>query len=334
MELRELTLDEARRRFAALPPAWQVASLSPDFAQADARRDPALRCVHVALEGAGFEWLTSVHLQPLAGQADWLGAISPYGYGGALSPCEAPEALAAVWALWQDWCRSRRVVAELARFHPQVPSQRAFFGKVQLNRQTVSVKLQGMAASEGFNTLTRRKINRATRHGVRTRWSDGAADWARFADFYREGMRAIGARPFYLFADPYFAALRGLPHARLLVCEHEDEWLSAAVYLLGARIAEYHLGASSERGKALGTPYLLQAAAIERATAEGLEALYLGGGTDTRADNPLLFYKLGFSRHTLPFYVGEAVHDPAAYWALAARRGYSPQSPPPRVLLD
>lgn len=90
----------------------------------------------------------------------------------------------------------------------------------------------------------------------------------------------------------------------------------------------------SERGKALGTPICCRLQPSKRATAEGLEALYLGGGTDTRADNPLLFYKLGFSRHTLPFYVGEAVHDPAAYWALAARWGYSPQSPPPRVLLD
>jgi hypothetical protein len=47
-----------------------------------------------------------------------------------------------------------------------------------------------------------------------------------------------------------------------------------------------------------------------------------------------LFYKLGFSRRTLPFSVGEAIHDDNRYWATAARLGYSPDHPPPRLLLD
>jgi hypothetical protein len=47
-----------------------------------------------------------------------------------------------------------------------------------------------------------------------------------------------------------------------------------------------------------------------------------------------LFYKLGFSRRTLPFSVGEAIHDDNRYWAAAARLGFDRAHPPARLLLD
>ncbi len=334
MRLRVIELNEAQRRFEGLAPSLQVASMSPAFAAADARRSPALRCIHVALEYCEFEWMTSVHLQPFLGRSDWQGAISPYGYGGILTTCSDRERLQAAWALWQQWCCAHGVVAELGRFHPHLASEAAFFGRVHLNRQTVSIDLRRGEISAGFNPLTKRKINRARRHEVLTRWSRNALDWERFVLFYREAMVAMDARPFYLFPDSYFEAVRLLPQSRLLVCELDGEWLSAGIYLFGGCVAEYHLGASSPSGKSIGTPYLMQCVAAETAQSEGLEWLYLGGGTDTREDNSLLFYKLGFSRITRSFYVGEAVHDPETYWALAAQRGYSLEVLPPRVLLD
>jgi hypothetical protein len=118
------------------------------------------------------------------------------------------------------------------------------------------------------------------------------------------------------------------------VCEHEGRWLSAGVYLLEGGLLEYHLGASSPEGKDVGTPCLLQAQAAAWGQAQGAQALYLAGGTDPSPDNPLLFYKLGFSRRTLPFSVGEAIHDDNRYWAAAARLGFDRDHPPPRLLLD
>jgi lipid II:glycine glycyltransferase (peptidoglycan interpeptide bridge formation enzyme) len=122
--------------------------------------------------------------------------------------------------------------------------------------------------------------------------------------------------------------------AHLLVIEGDGQWLSGGAYLCDGPLLEYHLGASSPQGKALGTACLMQAEAAAFGQARGARDLYLAGGTDTSPDNPLLFYKRGFSRRALTFRVGEAVHDDNRYQAAAARRGYSPQQPPPRLLFD
>ncbi|MEY2619274.1 MAG: hypothetical protein RL522_2276 [Pseudomonadota bacterium] len=326
---------QAQARYERLPSALRIASLSPAFAAADTRRDPRLRCVHAVLEEGGAEWMHSVHLLPLAGHEGEWGATSPYGYGGPITTSDDPAFLAQAWSAWQAWCRQEGVLAEFCRFHPHAPGAlRAFSGRVQENRQTVSVDLTVADVAAGFNSLTRRKIRRTQQAGVQARWSRDPADWARYGPFYRQAMQDIQATPFYFFPDAYFEALAPLPCAHLLVCEHEDRWLSAGVYLLEGGVLEYHLGASSPEGKETGTPSLLQAEAAAWGQAQGAHSLYLAGGTDTSADNPLLFYKLGFSRRTLPFSVGQAVHDDNRYWAAAARLGFSPDRPPPRLLLD
>jgi hypothetical protein len=78
----------------------------------------------------------------------------------------------------------------------------------------------------------------------------------------------------------------------------------------------------------------MQHAAAGRGRAEGAHSLYLGGGTSPEPDNPLLFHKLGFSRRMLPFCTGQAIHDEAAYWALAAQAGLDRANPPARLLFD
>ena len=338
MRIVPLSTAEAQARFEGLPSALGIASLSPAFAAADAHRDPTLRCVHGSLQGGDHEWLHSVHLRPLAGTAcgsGEYGATSPYGYGGPLTPSSDPAFLAQAWAAWQTWCRQEGVLAEFCRFHPQAAnSVPAFFGAVRENRLTVSADLTVPNLTADFNSLTRRKIRRAQQAGVQSRWSRDPHDWARYALFYRKAMQDIQAAPFYFFPDAYFEALARLPCAHLLVCERKGRWLSGGVYLLGRGVLEYHLGASSPEGKETGTPSLLQAEAAIWGKVQGAHSLYLGGGTDTSPDNPLLFYKRGFSRRTLVFSVGEVIHDDNRYWTAAACLGFSPDRPPPRLLLD
>lgn len=335
LQLVELSTHEAQARYECLPARLRIASLSPAFAAADARRSGRLQCVHVGLAAGAPEWLNSVHLQPLADEPGAFGAISPYGYGGPLTPAtDDPAFLADAWAAWQAWCVAHAVLAEFCRFHPHAPGPRAFAGAVTENRRTVSVDLGGADVAAGFNTLTRRKIARARRAGVQARWSRSPADWRQFAEFYRAAMQAMDAGPFYRFGDAYFEALAALACAQLLVCERQGRWLSAGVFLHEGTLMEYHLGANSAEGKDLGTACLMQEEAARHGAAQGADSLYLGGGTDTREDNPLLFYKLGFSRRTLPFCVGEAIHDENRYWSVAARHGFDRQHPPARLLLD
>lgn len=338
MHIVTLSTEQAQAQFEGLPSSLRIATLSPVFAAADAQRDPGLRCVHASLQGGDFEWLYSLHLRPLpslAGESAAWGATAPYGYGGPVTPSSDPDFLFKAWAAWQTWCRAEGVLAEFCRFHPHAPNSiRAFFGTVRENRCTISVDLTLPNLAANFNFNTRRTIGRAQQAGVQTRWSRDPHDWMRYALFYRQAMRDIQAAPFYLFPDAYFEALARLPFAHLLLCERQGRWLSGGVYLLGGGVLEYHLGAGSPEGKDVGAPYLMQLEAATWAKVQGAHSLYLGGGTDTAPDNPLLFYKRRFSRRTLMFSVGEAIHDANRYWRVAGDLGFSPERPPSRILFD
>ncbi|KQT08806.1 hypothetical protein ASG30_15080 [Ramlibacter sp. Leaf400] len=335
----ELTPGEAMAWFQAMPCGQRLRSLSPDFGQADTRRAPGLACVHVGFEQGTSRWLHTLHLREVPGFG-WA-AISPYGYGGPLCNSDEPAFVEKAWSAYQAWARNRSVLGEFCRFHPETQQQRYFLGDVRANRATVSIDLQVQPLESQFNTLARRKLKRAAQ--VPVRWSRDAQDWRTFGDFYRRAMAAMGAHERYHFGDAYFAAIAALEGVELCICGEGREWLSAGVYLFqqpGPQDAgpggtlEYHLGASSEAGHATGTAYRLQHAAALEGAARGLAHLYLGGGTSTDDDNPLLFYKRAFSRRERTFHVGNAVHHEVLYGAFAQSRGYHRDSAPPNLLFD
>jgi hypothetical protein len=331
MQIIELSTSDAQSHFERLPRALQLQSLSPEFAAVDALRDPELRCVHIAIENGVDQWLKSVHVRALP-LGDCYGAQSPYGYGGVLCTTRDPDFLQAAWKIWQQWCVSRCIIAEFCRFHPHADDLACFAGVVRENRQTVSVDLRSPDYTSRFSAMAQRKIRKA--HGVEIVWTQAALDWACFARYYRQAMLTMQATPFYLFPDPYFEAMSAMASAWLVFCRLDGVWLSAGAYLMGPELAEYHLGASAPEGLVLGTPYRMQAAAMQRARATGAHSLYLAGGTDPSPDNSLLFYKRSFGRRMLPFFVGEAIHDAPRYWALATSLGFTSTAAPTRIFFD
>jgi UDP-N-acetylbacillosamine alanyltransferase len=335
----EMPVGEAMAWFEAMPQDQRLRSLAPDFAQADTRRAPGLACVHVGFEQGGARWLHTLHLRAVPGFG-W-SAISPYGYGGPLCNSEDPAFIRRAWDAYQAWARGREVLGEFCRFHPEARHQRFFLGDVRPNRATISVDLQLRPVETQFNTLARRKLKRTNE--VPVRWSRHADDWRAFGVFYRRAMATMGAHERYHFRDEYFAAIAALQGVELCICGEDAGWLSAGVYLFQRRspddaspggTLEYHLGASSEAGHAIGSAYRLQHAAAQEGAARGLAQLYLGGGTTTDADDPLLFYKRAFSRRERTFHVGNAVHHEALYGAFALSRGYHRESAPINLLFD
>ena len=290
--------------------------------------------MHLGFEQAGRRWLQSLHTHSLAGSDSSLGGISPYGYGGPVCDSDEPDFLRAAWQAHSRWCREHRVLAEFCRFHPEAANQSRSCAEVRFNRQTVSVDLLGVEPMRPYNEQARRKIRRAEAQGAQVRWSREATDLLSFAPFYRQAMTSMQAAPSYLFGDAYFEAMAGVPEVQLCIVELQGQWASAGLYLQGVQVIEYHLGASTPAGHAAGTAYLLQHAAALLGRSLGLRSLYLGGGTGTEEDNPLLFYKKSFSKRLLPFYTGQAIHDPDAYWSLAAQFGFDREHPPARLLFD
>ena len=314
--LRPLSLAQAIDAYESFALALRPATLDPRYVAADASRTRLLRPVHLSFELRGERWIHSLHLADIEG-TDLRDASSPYGYGGPLSTSDDPRFLAAAWQAYAGWMAQQNVVVEYLRFHPVLGNDSHYPGAVVDNRPVVWIDLASADFTAGYAQRLRHTLKKASRAELVYRELPLAHETRSFGAFYRDAMSAIGADPFFQFDDAYFALLAQGGRATLGVCGQGDDtnapWLSAGLFLDGVGIREYHLSASTPQGRAVGAAaFALHAAALS-ARARGARRLYLGGGSDVRPDNPLLFFKSGFSDQRLCYRTGSNVFNPRAY---------------------
>ena len=247
---------------------------------------------------------------------------TPYGYGGPVAT--GPEApTERFWELYEEWCRANGVITTFVRFHPLFANHRSVGPGVTVEPLggTVGWRLKERDLFAGMHAAHRGACRRASRARVSVSAQEAPADLAGFAALYEVTMRRVGATGFYLFSEEYWDALAGLGE-RLVLFEAEEggEVLASALCFATLPWLHYHLGATSERGRALGASNLLFYEAACWARDLGYERFHLGGGVGAREDS-LLTFKRRFdpSGDLLEFAVGKAVHDPGAYRELTGR---------------
>jgi hypothetical protein len=318
--IRFIDAAEASEHFARLPRARRITALSPAYVAADAKRDPLLEPAFLLYEDARGFWLHGAHLAAIPDTRHF-DLQSAYGYGGPVADCDDPAFRAKAWRACEQACRERNIVVEFVRLHPLALWQ-AYPGTVVPDRQTVAIDVRSGAWRASYEIRCRTAIRKAMKFGVEVVEHPVQDVTGRFADFYRDGMQRIGATGFYLFSDEYFQALSEIPGLRLLACILEGEWVAAGLFLTGGDCIEYHLSATSERGRQLSATNLLIDATAQLASNESLSTVYLGGGTDASADNALLRFKASFSPTRLTYHYGYAIHDPVCYSSLRTRANY------------
>jgi hypothetical protein len=314
----KIDISAARALYARLPAALQLATLSPDYVAVDASRSNEVQPTYWSYEEGDWFWYHGFHVTALPDVAGF-DIQSPYGYGGPLANSQDVGFLERAWRAYVEWARTAGIAAEFIRLHPLARNASFYGGQIDEDRQTVWVNLQADHLFAEYQTRVRTAIRKAENSGTKFRWVGNDEIIGRFAGFYRAAMDAISAAPFYFFDDGYFAQIAAWPAARLGVCSLDDQWLSAGLFLYRGNTVEYHLAASTGLGKKLSASNLLLHEVGMSAKAEGYLSLYLGGGTDRQPDNPLYFYKAGFSKCREPFSVGTYCHDPARYEMLKQR---------------
>lgn len=315
--MQRLSAAQAMAAFERAPPAQRIATLSPAYVIADARRDAGLEPCFIGAETPEGFWLHGGHLCAIDG-TDLFDLQSPYGYGGPVSDLSDPASLAAVARDYHAWCSENRILVEFVRLHPMMAGQLPYGGTVTPDRECVHIALGVPDIRARYETRARTAIRKAEKNGVVVTTVPRAAIVSRFAAFYREGMRLIGASAFYLFDDRYFEALAAMEDITLLVAAQDGEWLAASLFFQGPEVWEYHLSASSAQGRKLSAANLIIDQAAHLAAEVGARSLFLGGGTNRAPDNPLLFFKAGFSPERVPFRIGSWAHIPDRYEAMRA----------------
>lgn len=311
--MRALAFDEAVAQYERMPVPLRPATLHPAYVMADVARNPILQPLFLSYEANGECWLHCLHRTDVPGMP-LRDASSPYGYGGPLCSTDDPAFVAAAWQAYVESMRADGVVVEYIRFHPVLGNERHYGGTVVQSRAVVCVDLEQEDITAGYAVRQRQALKKAAAAGLVYEEAGLVSMVSEFAAFYRAGMSDIGADPFYLFADSYFEVLAASGLARVGYCRSPGgQWLAAALFLDGDGIREYHLAATCAQGrKASASSFVLHHGGLA-ARARGLRRLYLGGGSDARPDNPLLFFKSAFSPLRLTYRTGWNVFDDRRY---------------------
>jgi hypothetical protein len=314
--LQILTLPQAIGIYEAMDLPARPATLHPGYVAADASRDSRLEPSHLLYESQGQCWLHSLHLTRVDG-TDLRDGSSPYGYGGPLSTTDDAGFLAQAWRAYSQWMVQQRVVVEYIRFHPVLGNERWYGGTASDNRMVVWMNLEADDIARAYPPRLRQTLKKAQRAGLVYREDPLAPRAREFGAYYRAAMGDISADPFFLFGDAYFELLAATGLATLGVCLREGDdsgaWLAASVFVDGRGLREYHLAATNAQGREAGaSAFLLHEAALA-ARGHGVPRLYLGGGSDVRPDNSLLFFKSAYSAERLAYRTGSCVFRAADY---------------------
>lgn len=289
--------------------------MHPDYVEADAERDETLRPCYFVYTENQHVFYHAFHLQKIKGTI-YADIQSPYGYGGAISTTKNVDFLNESWKSYGQWCEENNILVEFIRFHPLLKNQEIYIGKTIKDRQTIWVDLENKRWDTEYRTLTKRKIKKAAAKNIQVNEVKGSEFISIFPELYKSLMIELQADEFYLFPENYYERLCSLHDIACFIVEEEGRVLAVAIFLIRGNTVEYHLGASTPYGKQQGAMYVLMDTVARAMTERGFSQLYLGGGTNSSPDNPLLFFKSGFSKRMSPFYIGYQVFFPDVYDAL------------------
>ncbi len=275
--------------------------------------------LHLA-EGDGHVVFPGV-VRDVPGGSGLVDVTTPYGYGGPVGLGVEPPARR-FYELYDAWCRANGVVTTFLRFHPLFANWRHAPPGVRLDRlaDTATWPLDaGEDLLAGMHQMHRRGVRKAARSGVEVTIDAAPEALDDFVALYEEGMRRRSAEAFYFFPAAYWPALReGLGEALVrLDARLDGELLASHLLLATPPWLHYHLGATSERGFALGASKLLFLESARFGRENGFAELHLGSGLGGREDSLWQFKQRLSPAPGRQFWIGKLVHDAEGYAALA-----------------
>lgn len=311
----QVSYQKALEVFERFKDLQKAPSLHPYYIVADAKRDPALEPTFFVYESDAAFLYHGFQLAKVEGTR-YYDIQSPYGYGGLISSSDDRAFLSQAWSEQAVWCQDHNVMVEFIRFHPLVKNWRYYGGGVFDDRQTVWLDLTSENLLMSYSTRARTAIRKALKNGLRVEWWDRKEFLHVFMNIYHKTMKELNANNMYYFGSEYYQTLFSWDQAKLAVCKVNHDIIGAAIFLVGPGIIEYHLSGANSLGKKLCAHNLLIHEAALYAKRAGCVIMHLGGGTDASCDNPLLFFKSGFSNLRADFKIGRNIFLPEAYQAM------------------
>ena len=257
---------------------------------------------------------------PLGSERGWCDAASPYGYPGVLrTGGSSAEDLDRMLEDFKRTAAEQNVISAFIRLHPlqAIPAEiLAKHGVVRDHGETVYIDLT--RSDEDMWRETRSDLRRALKRLIVAGYYPRMNDWRHldeFAQIYRQTMKSVGARAWYLFSNAYFQDFKISlgPAAHLCTVMSPDDRIAAAgLFTLTNGIAQYHLGGTADEFASAGPSKLMLDFVRSWFKRMGARRLHLGGGVGCRKDS-LFYFKAGFSKSRAQFRTFRVIADRGKY---------------------
>ena len=247
---------------------------------------------------------------------------TPYGYGGPVAVGDRPP-VDDFWTSYDAWCADNGLVTSFIRFHPRFANHRYVGPRIRVEplAETVGWRLQRDDLFEGMHRSHRNKCRKAERAGVSVSATEGPDGLAGFAALWDTTMKRVNAADFYFFSNAYWEHLTTRFRDRLVRFDAlvDGELVASSICLVSPPWLHYHLGATSDDGRAVGASNLLLYRAATWGRERGFERFHLGGGAGGRFDSLWTFKEHFDPGGLLECALGKSVHDEDAYRELSGR---------------
>ena len=314
----EVSLTDAAIAFEKMNHRLQLpACFDPVYLLIDAKRDSALCPTFFVYEEQGELFYHGFHLAQVPNTI-FFDIQSPYGYGGPISTSKDQEFLKRAWQEYGIFCKKSNVIAEFIRFHPLLQNWQYYQGEAIVNRETVYVNLEAedLIATYAENRV-RTAVRKGAKNGVQVSLSSREFFLDHFKELYRDSMQRMQTSDFYLFNDEYIDNLCSWEKSFLVVAKYEERVLTVLLGLINGEILELHLFGSSVESNKLCATNLIYHEAFLMAKEKGCCIAHFGGGNSNDEQDPLFFFKLGFSKKTAEYRIGKFIHKPEIYKNMA-----------------
>lgn len=308
----QVNYNQAEKLFKEIAEERKCPSLHPRYLQIDSKREKGMEPTFFVFEEYG-----EIYYYPFLAadvpDTKFRDIQSPYGYGGPISTTDNRQFIDRAWSAFTSWCQENNILAEFVRFHPILQNWRYHNGETVLDRETVWVDLTNEDLSIGYQSRVRNMLRKATKHGLKVEWCEAEVFFQWFPELYESLMKSLQANSFYFFSNEYYGAWYGWDQAHYALCVLEGEVVAASIFFSDKNIMEYHLSASNDVGRQLAASTMILHEAAELGKNLQCRKLHLGGGTNSLENNPLLFFKSGFSKERASFRIGKMIHKPDCY---------------------
>ena len=247
---------------------------------------------------------------------------TPYGYGGfIIEGILNDNSLKKINKEYSDYCRSKNIISEFARFHPVLENSKMnseIYEVIDLGK-TITMNL--ISKEQIWNDLSsknRNVIRKAIKTGVEIYWGRSPELIDEFIPLYNTTMNKDDATDYYYFKKEFYkSVLEDLRYNSLIFYAlYDQKIISMSMILFGNDNMHYHLSASDREYQSLAATNLLLYEAACWGCENGYKSFHLGGGLGSNEDS-LFKFKKAFNKNSETYFsIGRKIFDQEKYYEL------------------